>query len=275
MPPLVSIRLRYLSDIILEQLCDMRKLEVPNRANPDRLGNFMISVADWMAIAVERLYYAAQMSINEITNQEEMRFEDFQPPAASSPRGSFDPGQTTATSTMQDTHTFGEPIATSTPQGSKTFGEPLAASTPQGSRTFGKPLAASTPQGSRTFGKPVAASTPKGSLDFTKPGASSTPRGSLDAQQAKKKSEVPFYSLLADETTINMTNKTSKLSNKVPYYTFSHMKPNVPNPAWDKTLVEMPPYGFRNVSASDKNKTVGGTAKKRTKSSKQRLNKTK
>jgi hypothetical protein len=33
-PPLVSIRLRYLSDIILEQLSDLRKVEMPNRSNP-------------------------------------------------------------------------------------------------------------------------------------------------------------------------------------------------------------------------------------------------
>ncbi|RZC42646.1 uncharacterized protein BDFB_012180, partial [Asbolus verrucosus] len=62
-PPLVSIRLRYLSDIILEQLCDLRKVAVPNRSN---------TVADWMAIAVERLYYAAQLSINEMTDYEQL-----------------------------------------------------------------------------------------------------------------------------------------------------------------------------------------------------------
>ncbi|XP_068906801.1 uncharacterized protein [Tenebrio molitor] len=120
-PPLVSIRLRYLSDIILEQLSDLRKVEMPNRSNPDKLGFFLISVADWMAIAVERLYYAAQLSINEITDQEQTpeksmevpnNYEEMEPPAASSTpkKLSIDPYYSLITT---------PPVATSTPKTKK------------------------------------------------------------------------------------------------------------------------------------------------------------
>ncbi|XP_072389964.1 uncharacterized protein [Diabrotica undecimpunctata] len=75
-PPLVSIRLRHLSDIILEQLCDLRNISRPSRDEPDQQGTFMIAVADWFAIAVEHVYYLVQLKKNqeleEIEKQKEM-----------------------------------------------------------------------------------------------------------------------------------------------------------------------------------------------------------
>ncbi|XP_050294200.1 uncharacterized protein LOC126734557 [Anthonomus grandis grandis] len=63
-PPLVSVRLRNLSNIILEQICDLKNMNIPNRENPDQVGSFMLQVADWMAIAVEHLYYGVQLKKN-------------------------------------------------------------------------------------------------------------------------------------------------------------------------------------------------------------------
>ncbi|XP_074042248.1 uncharacterized protein [Leptinotarsa decemlineata] len=63
-PPLVSVRLRNLSDIILEQLCDLRNIDHPSRENPDKEGSFMIAVADWAAIAIEHVYYIVQLKKN-------------------------------------------------------------------------------------------------------------------------------------------------------------------------------------------------------------------
>jgi hypothetical protein len=87
----------------------------------DKLGFFLISVADWMAIAVERLYYAAQLSINEITDQEQTpeksmevpnNYEEMEPPAASSTpkKLSIDPYYSLITT---------PPVATSTPKAKK------------------------------------------------------------------------------------------------------------------------------------------------------------
>ncbi|KAG5882207.1 hypothetical protein JTB14_024719 [Gonioctena quinquepunctata] len=64
-PPLVSVRLRNLSDIILEQLCDLRNIDIPSRENPDKSGAFMIAVADWMAVAIEQIYYMVQLKKNK------------------------------------------------------------------------------------------------------------------------------------------------------------------------------------------------------------------
>ncbi|KAL3265401.1 hypothetical protein HHI36_009607 [Cryptolaemus montrouzieri] len=64
-PPLVSVRMRNLSDIILQQLADLRGVDVPDRQNPDQLGAFLISAADWIAIAVENVYYRVQLKKNE------------------------------------------------------------------------------------------------------------------------------------------------------------------------------------------------------------------
>ncbi|XP_057657846.1 uncharacterized protein LOC130894849 [Diorhabda carinulata] len=75
-PPLVSIRLRNLSDIILEQLCDLRNISKPCRDNPDQVGSFMINISDWFAIAIEHIYYMVQLKKNkeleEIEKQKEL-----------------------------------------------------------------------------------------------------------------------------------------------------------------------------------------------------------
>ncbi|KAL1501185.1 hypothetical protein ABEB36_006563 [Hypothenemus hampei] len=65
LPPFVSVRLRNLSNIILEQICDLKNVKIPIRDNPDSVGHFLIQVADWMAIAVEQLYYVVQLKKNE------------------------------------------------------------------------------------------------------------------------------------------------------------------------------------------------------------------
>lgn len=64
-PPLVSVRLRNLSNIILEQICDLRNVNIPSRENPDKVGEFLIRVADWTAVAVEQLYYVVQLKKNK------------------------------------------------------------------------------------------------------------------------------------------------------------------------------------------------------------------
>ncbi|KAF7277983.1 hypothetical protein GWI33_008980 [Rhynchophorus ferrugineus] len=64
-PPLISVRLRNLSNIILEQICDLKNVKVPNRDDADRTGAFLIKVADWMAIAIEHLYYGIHLKKNQ------------------------------------------------------------------------------------------------------------------------------------------------------------------------------------------------------------------
>lgn len=64
-PPLVSVRLRNLSDIVLEQICDLRNVTKPNRDEPDKEGSFLIAVADWMAVGIEQVYYDVQLKKND------------------------------------------------------------------------------------------------------------------------------------------------------------------------------------------------------------------
>ncbi|KAJ8947857.1 hypothetical protein NQ318_010003 [Aromia moschata] len=63
-PPLISVRLRNLADIVLEQICDLRNVDKPNREDPDQAGLFLIAVADWIAIAIEHVYYGVQLRKN-------------------------------------------------------------------------------------------------------------------------------------------------------------------------------------------------------------------
>lgn len=90
-PEVVSARLAYLSDVCLEHLCNLRGVEFPDRTNPgihhviitlnnnlellfffsEKLGAFLIAAAEWMAIAIERIYFNAQYKLNnEIAPQE-------------------------------------------------------------------------------------------------------------------------------------------------------------------------------------------------------------
>lgn len=64
-PPLVSVRIRNLSDIVLDQLCDLRNVRKPNREDPEKEGRLLIAVADWMAVAMEKVYYNVQLTKNE------------------------------------------------------------------------------------------------------------------------------------------------------------------------------------------------------------------
>lgn len=68
-PPLVSVRLRNLSDIILEQICDLLETDIPDREEPTQIGNFLIAVADWAAIFVEHIYYRVQVKKNDELEQ--------------------------------------------------------------------------------------------------------------------------------------------------------------------------------------------------------------
>ncbi|XP_030766615.1 uncharacterized protein LOC115890505 [Sitophilus oryzae] len=63
-PPLVSVRLRNLSNIILEQICNLRNVDIPAREDSDQFGSFLIKVADWMAIVIEHLYYGIHLKKN-------------------------------------------------------------------------------------------------------------------------------------------------------------------------------------------------------------------
>lgn len=64
-PPLVTVRLRYLSDIILEQLSDLRNVKKPNREDPSKEDLFLITVSDWIAVGIEQVYYEVQLKKNE------------------------------------------------------------------------------------------------------------------------------------------------------------------------------------------------------------------
>ncbi|KAJ8927774.1 hypothetical protein NQ314_019723 [Rhamnusium bicolor] len=75
-PPLISVRLRNLSDIILEQICDLRNIDHPDRDDPDQTGLFLLSVADWIAIAIEHVYYGVQLKKNaELEEIEETKVD--------------------------------------------------------------------------------------------------------------------------------------------------------------------------------------------------------
>lgn len=64
-PSLVSVRLRNLSDIVLEQICDLRNTTKPDRDDPDKEGRFLIAVADWIAVGIEQIYFEVQVKKNE------------------------------------------------------------------------------------------------------------------------------------------------------------------------------------------------------------------
>ncbi|KAK4886329.1 hypothetical protein RN001_002600 [Aquatica leii] len=67
-PPLVSPRLRNMSDLILDQLCDIRGVCTPERTDNDRQAQFFCNIADWISIAIEYVYY-------EIHVQKNMEFD--------------------------------------------------------------------------------------------------------------------------------------------------------------------------------------------------------
>ncbi|XP_018568289.1 uncharacterized protein LOC108908662 [Anoplophora glabripennis] len=75
--PLISVRMRNLSDIILEQICDLRNIDIPDRENPNQCGLFLIALADWSSIAIEQVYYTVQLKKNkelaEIEEQEALK----------------------------------------------------------------------------------------------------------------------------------------------------------------------------------------------------------
>lgn len=215
-PPLVSIRLRYLSDIILEQLCDLRKVGVPNRANTgrklsdlifllninilfiDKLGEFLITVADWMAIAVERLYYAAQISINEMTEQDE-------------------------TLLSQSIQEIGQPIASSTPKHSfEVTDETIRVE----------------------------------NYDEFEPPSYSTPKKlSLDSSNMTPnmtKTTNPYYSIISSQPIATSTPKKPKAAyTGAANYTFSRTIKSVPEPpkAFERTHLEMPRNRTRSFSS--------------------------
>lgn len=75
-PPLVSVRLRNLSDIILEQICDLRNVTKPDRGDQDKQSRFLIAVADWMAVGIEQVYYDVQKKKNEELDKIEKEKQD-------------------------------------------------------------------------------------------------------------------------------------------------------------------------------------------------------
>ncbi|VEN59762.1 unnamed protein product [Callosobruchus maculatus] len=85
-PPLVSIRLRNLSDIVLEQICDLRNTDIPVREDPDQIGLFLIAVSDWIAIFIEHVYYMVQLRKNkELEELEKKRAESVKDSSPGSP----------------------------------------------------------------------------------------------------------------------------------------------------------------------------------------------
>lgn len=78
-PPMVSVRLRNLSDIILEQLCDLLDIEIPRRDDAETKQElFLIDLADWYAIAIEQIYYEVQLKKNEELEKIEKEREDLE-----------------------------------------------------------------------------------------------------------------------------------------------------------------------------------------------------
>ncbi|KAK5643540.1 hypothetical protein RI129_007385 [Pyrocoelia pectoralis] len=64
-PPLVSPRLRNMSDLILYQLCDLRGIIVPDRSDNDKQAQFLCNTADWISIAIEYIYYEIHVQKNK------------------------------------------------------------------------------------------------------------------------------------------------------------------------------------------------------------------
>lgn len=75
-PPLVSVRLRNLSNVILEQLCDILCCKKPDRYDENKNCTFLVSIADWIAIEIERVYYIINLKKNlELEKIEELEIE--------------------------------------------------------------------------------------------------------------------------------------------------------------------------------------------------------
>lgn len=64
-PPLASARLKYLTDIILQQICNIRNIELSDIDLSNKTGSFLAWLANWTAIVVEQVYYAAELKKNE------------------------------------------------------------------------------------------------------------------------------------------------------------------------------------------------------------------
>uniref|UniRef100_A0A1Y1N9C0 Uncharacterized protein n=2 Tax=Photinus pyralis TaxID=7054 RepID=A0A1Y1N9C0_PHOPY len=63
-PPLVSPRLRSMSDLILFQICDLRGIVLPERSDNDKQAQFLCNIADWVSIAIEYIYYEIHVQKN-------------------------------------------------------------------------------------------------------------------------------------------------------------------------------------------------------------------
>lgn len=64
-PTLVSPRLRNMANVILEQICDLRGLEIPERSDTNKQSQFLITISDWLAVAIEHIYYEIQVKKNK------------------------------------------------------------------------------------------------------------------------------------------------------------------------------------------------------------------
>ncbi|CAH0561058.1 unnamed protein product [Brassicogethes aeneus] len=91
-PPIHSIRLRHLSNIILEQLCDLLDIPQPERSAKDKYSLLLISLSDWMAIAIEKIYFPIRMANTKMLNQIDWRHREI---------------------TLNEPIDFGEPLAAS------------------------------------------------------------------------------------------------------------------------------------------------------------------
>mgnify|MGYP005985459647 CR=1 len=158
-----------------------------------------------MAIAVERLYFAAQISINQLTVQDD------------------------DTSLLQDeTFDLSETY--------KDFGPPAASSTPQKMSLDSQNKTMQVPSKFEDMGQPAGASTPKKlSLD---PNNQTTEQMKPPSRLSLK----PYYSIIEAKPVASSNPKKSKIPTKKPLYNFQNAKNE--KLCLDKSRLEMPPYRF-------------------------------
>ncbi|XP_018326937.1 uncharacterized protein LOC108738167 [Agrilus planipennis] len=79
-PPLIPSRLKNVMDIVLEQLCDLLKMDIPNEECMTKEGEFIVSLAYNIAAVIENTSYEVNaqknLELEEIEKQENILKEE-------------------------------------------------------------------------------------------------------------------------------------------------------------------------------------------------------
>lgn len=90
----MSVRLRNLSNIILEQICELLEIDIPKRGDVETKQElFLVDLADWIAIAVEQIYYDVQLRKNEELEKIEQEKEELEKRKKESPQETATTGE--------------------------------------------------------------------------------------------------------------------------------------------------------------------------------------